>query len=163
MNKLEKYEQYAKRIPLFKGLEAEEVGQIIKQGRTLEFRKGVTIFHEGQLGSNLFVVLRGEVSIHVHQDVIAKCAVGDAFGEMSVLNHRPHSGSAVAESDVKCFVLDEQHLNELLEQHVAVRLLLNVIHILSSYLERSNLKNHQLRMQAKQLNFNKKQPAGSDS
>ena len=40
MTKLDKYRQYAKRIALFNGLKAEEVGEIIKQGRTLEYHKG---------------------------------------------------------------------------------------------------------------------------
>ena len=149
MDKLEKYEEYAKKIKLFNGLSAEDVGAILKQGEVLDFHQGKTIFFEGQLGSNIFVVFKGEVGIHIHNDLIAKCKVGDAFGEMSVLNHRPHSGTASAVTDVRCFVIREEQLNKILEMRVAVRFLLNVIHILSGHLEIANHKVSEMKRQLK--------------
>ncbi|MEK7792892.1 MAG: cyclic nucleotide-binding domain-containing protein [Candidatus Hydrogenedentota bacterium] len=150
MGNAEKYRQYASKIKLFNGLTGEEVSDILHQGQVLEFPQNRTIFHEGQMGNNLFIVLSGTVAIKIRQDLIAKCHPGDAFGEMSVLNHRPHSGTAVAETLVKCFVLDEEHLNSLLEKRVAVRLLLNIIHVLSGYLEKANHKVFEFRRQLKE-------------
>lgn len=66
------------------------------------------------------------------------CKVGDAFGEMSVLNHRPRTATATAETAVRLFTLDEAQVNKILEKRVAVRLLLNVIHVLSERLEDAN-------------------------
>ena len=57
---------------------------------------------------------------------------------MSVLNHRPRTATAAAETDVKLFTLDESQVNEILEKRVAVRLLLNVVHVLSERLEEAN-------------------------
>jgi CRP-like cAMP-binding protein len=138
MADLAKYERYARRIPLFRGLEPEEVAAIIHQGDVIDFREGTTIFHKGQLGSNLFIVLQGRVGIYNESHLIAVCRVGDAFGEMSVLDHRPHSATAMAKTDVRLFLLMESQLNELLHKRVAVRFLLNVIHILSGHLSDSN-------------------------
>ena len=109
----------------------------------MDFRAGETIFHKGQLGSNLFIVLQGNVNLMVGQRRIARCKPGDAFGEMSVLNHRPHTASAEAVTSVKVFLLSEQQLNRILQQGVAVRLLLNVVHMLSAYLETANQINTQ--------------------
>ncbi len=138
MSDLRKYEVYADKIKLFSGLTPEEVSHILHLGSKLEFRAGDSIFHKGQLGSNLFIVLHGTVNITLDRLVIGKCRPGDAFGEMSVLNHRPHSASADAATDVKLFTLNERQINEVLEKHVAVRVLLNVIHTLSSHLENAN-------------------------
>jgi CRP-like cAMP-binding protein len=149
MGSPEKYRHYASKIKLFNGLTPEEVSDILHQGQVLEFPQNHTIFHEGQLGNNLFIVLSGTVAIKIRQDLIAKCHPGDAFGEMSVLNHKPHSGTAVAETQSKCFILDEEHLNALLEKRVSVRLLLNVIHVLSGYLEKANHKVFEYRRQIK--------------
>lgn len=149
MSDVSKYERYAKRIPLFKGLEAEEVAAIMRQGEVVDFREGDTIFHQGQLGSNLFIVMRGRVAIYNEMHIVAVCRVGDAFGEMSVLDHRPHSATATAKTDVKLFTLTERQLNDLLNKRVAVRLLLNVIHIMSGHLADTNslvaLQDRQLR------------------
>jgi CRP-like cAMP-binding protein len=139
MGNSQKYEQYAKKIKIFNGLEPEEVRDILKQGHTIEYHAGDSIFYKGQMGSNLFVVLHGSINIENEGTIISKCRAGDAFGEMSVLNHRPHSASANAATDVKLFVLTEQDIRGILQKnHAAVALLLNIIHILSGYLEEAN-------------------------
>ena len=138
MSDMRKYEEYAKKIKIFNGLTPEEVSDILHLGSKLEFRAGDAIFHKGQLGNNLFIVLHGVVNITIDRQLIGKCRPGDAFGEMSVLNHRPHCASADAATDVKLFTLDERQLNKVFEKKASVRLLLNVIHVLSSYLENAN-------------------------
>jgi CRP/FNR family transcriptional regulator, cyclic AMP receptor protein len=161
MESLEKYKEYAKRIKIFNGLQPEEVGDLLKQGEMLRYHKGQTIFHQGQLGSNIFVVWRGTVGIYIDNDLIAKCEVGDAFGEMSALNHRPHTGTASAITDVKCFVLTEDDVNSVLQKRVSVRFLLNIIHILSGHLERANIWNAQLRKKVRLLERAQERTAAS--
>lgn len=133
-----KYASYAKRIKIFKGLTPEEVEAILRPGRMVEFADGRVIFHKGQLGSNLFIVFSGRVEIFDEDHKIATCRVGDCFGEMSVLNHTPHSASAVARTSVKLYTLNEEQVNEILHEGVAVRFLLNVIHVLSDNLRNTN-------------------------
>lgn len=133
-----KYRVYAERVKIFKGLEPEEVKDILQQGKILHYHEGQTIFHEGMLGSNLFIVLNGEIGIYRKNKLIARCAVGEAFGEMSVLNQRPRSATAAALTPVSLFTLDERQINQILHKHVAVRVLLNVIHVLSERLESTN-------------------------
>ncbi len=138
MTDMSKYERYARRIPLFKGLESAEISDILRRGEVMYVPKGKTIFYKGQTGNNLFVVFSGVVDIFNDEKRIARCRVGDAFGEMSVLDHRPRSASAMAATEAKLFTLDEKQINEILHQRVAVRLLLNVIHLLSDHLVNTN-------------------------
>lgn len=140
-----KYKKYAEKIKIFNGLLPEEIEFIIHCGQVLHFHENQTIFHEGMLGTNLFIVLSGEVGIYNKNELIAKCEVGDAFGEMAVLNHKPRIASATAITAAKVFTLDERSINNILEKRVAVHLLLNVIHILSERLERANAENVELR------------------
>lgn len=133
-----KYERYARKIRIFNGLQPEEVAYILHQGKVIRFHKGQTVFHEGALGSNLFVVLSGQIAIYHKGKQIAQCVVGDAFGEMAVLNRTPRCATAAAITDVALFTLDETQLNKILKRHIAVRILLNVIHTLSERLENAN-------------------------
>ncbi len=133
-----KYRHYAEKVRIFNGLKPDEVSDILHRGRMLEYAQGQTIFHEGMLGSNLFIVLKGEIGLYNKNKRIALCKVGDAFGEMSVLNHRPRTATAAAETNAKLYTLDESQMNSILEKHVAVRLLLNIIHVLSERLEDAN-------------------------
>lgn len=124
----------ADRIEIFRGLSAEEIAHVLKQGQVLFFRQNQTIFHEGMLGSNLFIVLGGEVGIYRKTELIAKCRAGDAFGEMAVLNHKPRTATATALSEAKCLTLDERQVNQILAKGVSTKLLLNIIAMLSSRL-----------------------------
>jgi len=134
----EKLRRYAEKVRIFNGLEPEEVGNILQNGHTLEFHAGQTIFHEGNLGSNLFVVLSGKIAIYNKDRKIADCGVGDAFGEMAILNHKPRNATAVAVTESRLFTLDEPQINRILERRVAVKILLNIIHVLSERLEEAN-------------------------
>lgn len=149
MTDIEKYKRYAEKVRIFNGLTPEEVDHILHQGKIMNYHAGMTVFHEGTLGSSLFIVLKGEVAILHHNEMIATCGVGDAFGEMAVLNHAPRSASAAALSDCRLFTLEEKEVNAILHREVATRLLLNVIHILSERLETANAANHELRKQLK--------------
>lgn len=140
MSDLEKYKRYAKRIAIFKGLTPEEISEIIHQGRATHFQQGKIIFHKGQLGRSIFIVFSGTVEILDGDRRVTTCRLGDAFGEMSALDHRPHSATAVAATDVRLFTLDEDDINNILEQHVAVRFLLNIIHLLSVHVAETNTR-----------------------
>ncbi len=138
MSDIDKYRRYSEKVAIFHSLTAEEVEYILHHGKTLHFHEGQTVFHQGQLGSNLFVVLSGKVGLYNKNKLIATMRVGDAFGEMAVLNHRPRTATAAAVSPSKLFTLDEREINSILEKHLATRLLLNIIHILSERLEAVN-------------------------
>lgn len=126
----ERGEKYRKRVPLFEGLSPDEIADILSRGSTLRYPKGKAILHKGQCGNNLFVVFSGSVDIFRNERKITRCRVGDAFGEMSVLAHLPQEATAVAAEDVRLFALSESSINEILNRRVAVRFLLNVIHLL---------------------------------
>ena len=145
MPELAKFRKYAEKVPIFHGLTPEEVEYVLHHGKVLHFHGGQTVFHQGQLGTNLFVVLGGKVALYNKTKQIAVMHVGDAFGEMAVLNHRPRSATAAAMVDSKLFTLDEREVNSILEKHLAVRMLLNIIHMLSERLENANSVIAQLR------------------
>lgn len=138
MSNSRNYLCYSQRVKIFRGLTAHEVMEILQQGQNLRFRAGEPIFHQGQLGSTIFIIQSGMVNIENRGGIIATLHPGEAFGEMSVLNHRPHCASAAAATDVKLITVDESQIDALLDRHVASRFLLNVINVLSVHLEESN-------------------------
>ncbi len=148
-----KYARYAEKIPLFNGLTPEEVEDIIKKGKVVFFRKGETVFHEGMLGTNLFIVLSGKIGIFKKDQLIAKCHIGDTFGEMAVLNKKPRTATATALEESRLLCLSEREINEIMEKKVAIKLLLNAIHVLSERLENSNQRNFEMKRLLEKLNI----------
>ena len=133
-----KYEKYRKKIKLFHDFSDNDISEVLKHGTTMRFRAGQPIYHEGQMSRTIFVVIEGRVNIESQGYIIAKCRAGDVFGEMSALNHRPHSASADAINAVKLFTLDSKQINKLLEKKIGIQLLLNIIHILTSHIDNAN-------------------------
>lgn len=147
MGDLSKYREYARRVKIFHGMDVEAVRELVKHGTAVDFHKGQTVFHEGQRGNHIFIVLTGKVGIYNKDHLIAICRVGDAFGEMSVLDHEPHSASAAAVTDVHLLTLDEFQIREFLSKRHSAAFLLNIIHELSKHLRHANTENAILRKQ----------------
>lgn len=97
--------------------------------RTLEFGAGRYIFHEGDLGTEMYILHEGRVEI-VQEDPTgeSKLAVlekGDFFGEMSVLEELPRTASARALTDVKLIMIDGATFDSMLRANpeIAVRIM----------------------------------------
>ncbi len=144
MGSQDKYAKYVERVRIFKGLSSREVEDFLHCGKIIHFREGQTVFHEGMLGNNLFIVLGGKVAIFKKSRIIAHCAVGDTFGEMAVLNNRPRSATASALDDLKLFTIDEVELKQVLHRPFGQKILFNIIHVLSERLENANARGSDL-------------------
>lgn len=78
--------------------------------RTLEFGAGRFIFHEGDLGTEMYIIHEGRVEILQETAAgprqIAILDRGDFFGEMSILEELPRNAAARAVTDVKIILID---------------------------------------------------------
>lgn len=94
-----------------------ELSQIKGEEIEIIFLAGETIFHEGDTGRQMYVLLEGAVEVHVISDgariPVGKFAKGDFFGEMSLLEGLPRSGTAVASERSRLLALDETAFREL--------------------------------------------------
>ena len=76
---------------------------------------GEIIFHAGDLGDALYVVRSGEIELFVKDTtgqkiVLTVAETNDLFGELSMLDSRPRSATAVALVDSELFLLDRGDL-----------------------------------------------------
>lgn len=82
----------------------------------VEFPAGHVIFEAGDDGSEMYVVLEGQVDL-VHGDrVIETADPGDIFGEMALIDYSPRSLTATARGDCKLTAIDERRFNFLVGQ-----------------------------------------------
>lgn len=82
----------------------------------LHFSAGETIFAPGDLAARAFRIQAGRVDLlrHTPQETIqvAQLGPGDVFGEMSLIEERPHSLTARAMSDVELSTLTRGEFEE---------------------------------------------------
>lgn len=96
---------------------------------SLAFAAGEYIFHEGDLGTEMFIIQDGEVHIcktlKGETHVLSKLEKGDFFGEMAILESVPRSADAIAHSDVKVLAISGSRFDEMLRRNpeIAVRII----------------------------------------
>ena len=97
-------------IPFFAGLERLALERVAAGMRARRFRRGEVIFHIGDPGDALFVIVQGEVKISLPSEtgdeaILATLRSGDVFGELALLDGAPRSASATAISPTETVVL----------------------------------------------------------
>jgi CRP/FNR family transcriptional regulator, cyclic AMP receptor protein len=113
-------------IPFFAGLDRVALERLAAGMRTRRFRRGEVIFHIGDPGDALFVIVDGEVKISLPSEtgdeaILATLRVGDVFGELALLDGAPRSASATAISATETVVLPRDRFRELIATEAGVR------------------------------------------
>jgi len=99
------------------------------QGSTATYSAGETIFSQGDLGTEMYIVQEGEVHIVKHianeSHLLSKLEKGDFFGEMAVLESVPRTADAVAHTEVKALIINGARFDEMLRKNpeIAVRII----------------------------------------
>ena len=115
-----------KRVPLFSTLTLEQLASIDRLMVTRHYGKGESIFIKGDVGAELYVVLEGEVRIHLdhdgHEVTLARHGPSKVVGEMSVFDDQPRSASAQAVENTTVRVLRRDRMQAIVHEHPEVLL-----------------------------------------
>src|SRR5437870_4717975 len=96
---------------------------------SVAYSAGETIFSQGDLGTEMFIILEGEVHIvkHINQEshLLSKLEKGDFFGEMALLESVPRTADAIAQTEVKALIINGARFDEMLRKNpeIAVRII----------------------------------------
>lgn len=115
-----------KAIPFFGGLEPDALGRLAATMRARRFRRGEVLFHVGDPGDALFVIVSGEVKISLPSDtgeeaILATLGPGEIFGEIALLDGAPRSASATALVPTETVVLPRDRFRDLIASEAGVR------------------------------------------
>lgn len=113
------------RIPLFSDLERTDLAKLIPHLEQFEFQAGEVVFHQGEAGDSLFIIIDGEAKVSVNTDQggeaeIALLHRGEAFGEMALLTGAPRSATIKAQTDLKVLRLLKARFDSLIKKHHSI-------------------------------------------
>lgn len=106
----------------FKGAELE---QLLSHIQLYSFAPGETVFKKGGPPDAFYIIHEGRVTIRFNPRWIwfirkvATLGPGNLFGEIALLERRPHSATAVTEEGAKLFVLLREDFESLLKRNPA--------------------------------------------
>ncbi|MCS7040818.1 MAG: cyclic nucleotide-binding domain-containing protein, partial [Caldilineales bacterium] len=115
-------ERHLRRIALFAGLSAEQLADVAERLEPGRFRRGETIYREGEEGDRLYLIETGRVRLGSGGTTVITLGEGDFFGEGSLLTGEPHSMTAVAETDADVWALTRAEFENLVLRYPVLAL-----------------------------------------
>ena len=95
--------------------------------RIRRFRKGETVFHQGDPGDALFIMASGSVKVVLPSDegaepaIVAVLGPGEFFGELAILDGAAHSATIVAVEPTETLVLHRDAFLRLIDTEPELR------------------------------------------
>ncbi|MDQ3035351.1 MAG: cyclic nucleotide-binding domain-containing protein, partial [Myxococcota bacterium] len=106
--------RFLRSVPLFESLSGEDLLSVADVLEQVDRRAGTAIFHEGDPGEDLYLVVRGMVAIEQGGARIAELGEREFFGDLAVLDHQPRSADAICLADAQLLRLRGADLRELM-------------------------------------------------
>ncbi len=112
-----------RRVPLFSMLTPAQAEALAGAVGKRRFKRGEFIVEQGKKCESLFIILAGRARVVVtdrrdREVILATLHPGDYLGEMSLIDHEPHSATVEAEVQTDALVLGGEDFHRcLLENH----------------------------------------------
>lgn len=130
-------------IPFFTDLPPDELDRLMAELAVVNLRAGEILFHEGDPGEHLYVVVKGELEIlmapDTHNELILNLVhEGEYIGEMSLIQPGGHrTASARARGEVVTLSMSRDQFKDLLKRHP--HLANAMVRVLSQRLDNTNV------------------------
>jgi CRP-like cAMP-binding protein/small-conductance mechanosensitive channel len=115
-----------RRVELFSQLNDGELNGLAERLRYSPFAKGNIITRQGDKNSHwLYIIINGEAEVFVElpngkRRSVRTLGHGNFFGEMGLLTGAPRSASVIAKTDVECYRIDKDVVEELLHARPSI-------------------------------------------
>jgi CRP/FNR family transcriptional regulator, cyclic AMP receptor protein len=102
------------------------------------YEAGDTIFSAYDMGSEMYVVLDGEVELAIGSNVIETLGPGEPFGEMALIDQAPRVATAIAKSRCTLAVIPERRFLFMLQ--TAPEFALQIMKVMADRLRKMNAR-----------------------
>jgi CRP-like cAMP-binding protein len=129
---------------IFRGLRKADVDRIAGAGVIRSVEGGKLLFRKGDIGNEVFLILRGKVQIadeyEHHKKILAELGPGDFFGEMSMFeNIHTRSTHAIVKEPSQLLIIKNEGLTHLINRKLPNRFLKNIIRVLCHRIRANNI------------------------
>lgn len=117
------------KVPIFQELRYDFLVRLAGIMKELSFPAKHTIFTQGEEGRSLYVLVSGQVRVHIGDRDLVYLEKGACFGEMAIFDAEPRSASVTTLEPCNCLMLTQQQLYEAIEETPGIAV--NIIRLLS--------------------------------
>lgn len=110
---------------LFSTCNRKEISLLESACDEVKVHAGSVLCEEGKVGKEFCIIISGEAKVTKNNHEVATLKAGDAFGELSLLDHLPRSATVKASTEMDLIVLPAREFMSVLEDipSMAIRLL----------------------------------------
>ncbi len=106
--------------PLFAGLPKEALEALVSNLTLVSLEANAVLFHEGDPGDALYVIVEGEVSVQAEgppRVEMARLGPGSFIGEVALMTDQPRSATVIAAQTSELLRIDRHTLSRVLADH----------------------------------------------
>jgi len=107
-------------IPIFADLSPEDLKLVAETAREEWYPQNTVIFHQGDEGNMMFVIVEGQVQVLRSADgteqVLAQRGSGDFVGEMAIIESTQRSATLRTQTDVRVLAIDGETFKGILRE-----------------------------------------------
>jgi CRP/FNR family transcriptional regulator, cyclic AMP receptor protein len=109
-------------VSIFAGLDQRALSELANRLTRRVFAEGMTIFHRGSQGQNLYIVRYGGVRIFLFSNSGRQMSLnyirpGECFGEISLIDGRTRSAGAITTEKTETLILRRQDFLDHIQKH----------------------------------------------
>lgn len=115
-----------KNIPLFQGVDYEDLSAYLKDCEVKRFNHGDYICRQGEYNENCSILINGSASVRVPRagsGIPAKIDLGkgEIFGEIAVMSGTPRTADVIADSKVELFNIPRNSLFRMIDKFPSIK------------------------------------------
>lgn len=125
---------------LFRYVTYEEMLRVVSVIQFHDAQPGELLFQEGEVGSELYILLSGSVIISKEGRLLRELGPGGHFGEMAIVDRSPRSATAIVQEPSKLMILSQEGIYSIIrnEPRTAVKMLWGLSEVLSARLRENS-------------------------
>ena len=113
--------EFLKGVEGFKNLTPTELTNVAEHMTKRHYMPGEAVVHEGEIGTELFLVSEGEVKVERGGAEVARLGPGDFFGELSLMSGEPRNATVIASDALETYVLGADEFRAAIDKSASFR------------------------------------------
>jgi protein phosphatase len=105
-----------RQIPLFNGLDGRRIERIGQLADEVEVPDGRVLMRQGENGSEMMVIVRGQVGVERDGHRLNTLGPGDFFGEIALVEEGPRTATVTAEGPTSVLVVGHREFHALMDE-----------------------------------------------
>lgn len=106
-----------KSINLFSEINENDLLSVATQLDELDYSEGSTIIKQGELGTSMYILVRGSADVIIDDKIVATIGENDIFGELAALDPEPRSATIKTKKDSLVFRINNSVIYNLISEY----------------------------------------------